>query len=71
MGTTIRTKLAKRIKQLRTKKGLTQERFAELADIDYKYVQRIESKNPPALKVDTIERIAKALGVSVTKLFDR
>jgi len=27
------------------------------------YIQRIEGKNPPAIKIDTIERLAKALKV--------
>jgi transcriptional regulator with XRE-family HTH domain len=70
MRTTIRAKLSRRIKELRIKRGLTQEKFSELANVDYKYVQRIEGKNPPALKVDTIEKIAKALNISISKLFN-
>jgi len=64
----IRLKLGKRIKELRNKRGYTQEKFSELADIDYKYFQRIEGKNPPALKIDTIEKFAKVLKVSPSKL---
>lgn len=65
----IKLRLGARIKVLRQKNGLTQEKLSELADIDYKYLQRIEGKNPPALKVDTIEKIAKALKVNIAKLF--
>ena len=61
MDTTIRLKIGTRIKEFRRKQGFTQEKLAELAGIDYKYLQRIEGKNPPALKVDTIEKLAKAL----------
>jgi len=65
----IRLKIGKRIKELRKKQGYTQNKFSELADIDYKYIQRIEGKNPPALKIDTIEKLAKALCLSPLELF--
>ncbi len=64
----IRLKLGKRIKELRARCGYTQERLSEIADIDYKYLQKIEGKNPPALKIDTIEKLAKALKVKPTEL---
>jgi transcriptional regulator with XRE-family HTH domain len=70
MDTTIRGKLADKIKQLRKSRKLTQEKLAELTRIDYKYVQRIEGKNPPALKVDTLERLAKALKVKPSELLN-
>jgi transcriptional regulator with XRE-family HTH domain len=69
METNIRLRLRERIRELRKKRGYTQEKLSELANIDYKYIQRIESKNPPALKVDTIERLAKALKVKPSELF--
>lgn len=64
----IRLKLSKRIKELRVKCRYTQEKLSEVADIDYKYIQRIEGKNPPALKIDTIEKLAKALKVKPAEL---
>ena len=67
-NSTIRLKLGRKIKEFRGKRGYTQERLSELANIDYKYLQRIEGKNPPALKIDTIEKIAKALNLSLQKL---
>lgn len=36
-------------------------KLSEVADIDYKYIQRIEKKYPLALKIDTIDKLAKAL----------
>jgi len=60
MDTVIQKKLAKRLRELRKKEGLTQERLAELSGIDYKHIQLLEGKNPPAAKLDTIEKIAKA-----------
>lgn len=68
METNIRLKLGRRIKELRIKCGFTQEKLAEEASIDYKYIQRIEGKNPPALKIDTIERLSKALKVKLASL---
>lgn len=70
MEMNIRLKLAKRIKELRKKFGFTQERLSEVADIDYKYVQRIEGKNPPNLKLGTLEKLAKAFDISISKLLN-
>ena len=49
------------IKALRRKRGITQERLAEIIETSYKYVQRIEGKNPPDVRLTTFVRIAKAL----------
>jgi transcriptional regulator with XRE-family HTH domain len=70
MGTNIRLKLAKKIKALRKARNITQEKLAEIAKIDYKYIQKIEGNSPPALRVDTIDRIAKALNVTPSELLD-
>ena len=70
MENNIKLKLGKRIKRLRKKCNYTQEELSEIANIDYKYVQRIEGKNPPALKIDTIERLSKALKVKTAELLE-
>ncbi|MDP8212785.1 MAG: helix-turn-helix transcriptional regulator [Candidatus Zapsychrus exili] len=70
MKASIRIKLSKRIKELRKKRNYTQDRLSGLSGIDYKYIQKIEGKNPPNLKVETIERLAKALKVKPSKLLD-
>ena len=61
-------KLGKRIRELRKKKGLSQEKLAEKADITLRHVARLESSNPPAVAFDTLHAIARALGVSVPAL---
>jgi len=71
MQNNIRLRFAETIKKLRKSRGFTQERLAELTEIDYKYVQRLEGKNPPAVKIDTIQRIAKALKVDPSKLLGK
>ncbi|MBI3008730.1 MAG: helix-turn-helix transcriptional regulator [Candidatus Omnitrophica bacterium] len=70
MEYTIRLKLGKKIKELRQKCGYTQEKLSEVANIDYKYIQRIEGKKPPAVKIDTIGRLSKALKVKPSGLLD-
>lgn len=69
----IRLKLAKRLKQLRKRKSYTQEDLAEKADLAYKHIQRLESNSPNAAKIDTLEKLAKALDVTISKLlhFDK
>lgn len=68
MEINIRLKVGKKIKELRKERKLTQWEFSEVVEIDYKYLQKIEGKNPPALKIDTIERLAKALKVKPAEL---
>ncbi|MBI5149565.1 MAG: helix-turn-helix transcriptional regulator [Candidatus Omnitrophica bacterium] len=65
---TITIKLAKRLRELRKKNGYTQEKLAELSGVDYKHIQLLESKNPPAAKLDTIEKLAKAFKTDPSKL---
>ena len=64
----IQSRVGKRIKELRIKNGYTQEKLAEVTGIDYKYIQRIEGKDPPAIRIDTVERLAKALKITPSKL---
>ena len=54
---------------LRAAQQLTQESLAEKADLDRTYVGRTErgETNPT---VEVVERLAKALGVSVQRLFE-
>lgn len=68
MKSQLNTKLAQKIREVRIKRGYTQEELAELVKTSYKYIQRIEGKTPPDLRVSSVERIAKALNVKVSKL---
>jgi len=70
MGKEIRHKISNRIRKLRQEKGLTQAELSELSKVKYKYLQEIEGKNPPNLRVDTLARIAKAWRVKASKLLD-
>ena len=57
-----------RLKELRTKKGITQYQLAEIVGIDPKHISHIETgRSFP--KADLIEKFAEALCVDYTKLF--
>ena len=59
----------KRLKELREAKGLSQERFAEVLNLNSTYISRIETgKRSPSLP--NIARIAQALGVPIASLFE-
>jgi len=61
--------LGKRIKELRKNAGYTQEKLAELIDIETSSLSGIESgRHFPSLP--TIERIANILNVEMKALFD-
>jgi len=70
MKKNIKTIVGGKIKKYRAAKAFTQQKLAETAEIDYKYLQRIEGKNPPNLKIETIEKLSSALKVKITDLFD-
>ncbi len=59
--------LGDRIRNLRRKRGLTQEDLAETLDLSVAYVSLIErgGRNPP---YTTVVLIAQALGVSASEL---
>ena len=60
--------LGRRIAELRTIRGLTQDRLAENADVTVQYIQRIEAGREN-LTVRSLVRIANLLGASVPELF--
>lgn len=61
--------LAKKIKELRTRKGFSQDELAETAQINLRTVQRIESGETEP-RGDTLQRLATALNVTSDELID-
>ncbi|HEL1986407.1 MULTISPECIES: helix-turn-helix domain-containing protein [Streptococcus] len=61
--------VAKQIRHLRLKKGMTQEALAEKAELGFNYIYRLESKELN-VKIDTIEKIIHALNVDVSTFFN-
>jgi transcriptional regulator with XRE-family HTH domain len=68
MESCVGIKLGRKIKEFRKKQGITQEQLAELAETSYKYIQRIEGKTPPDVRLTTIVRLAKVLKIKPDKL---
>ena len=61
--------LGAQLRRLRLERKLSQERLAELASLNYKYIGRIElAKADPG--ADVLVRLAKGLGVPVGELFE-
>ena len=61
-------KLGQRIKSLRIKKGLSQEKFALLIDMDRTYYASVES-GKRNISINNIEKIANGLNISLEELF--
>ena len=62
------TTIAKNIKKYRKEKGLSQDKLARLADIAHATIIKIESGGIQSPTIDTVQKIAKALGIGVEDL---
>ena len=65
-----RRKLAKRIRELRKKRGWTQQELADKADLVMRHIQRLESGKPPAIELDSMVKLAKAFQITLSTLLD-
>lgn len=64
----IRKKFGKNIKKIRIKKKITQEKLAEMAEIDRSYLSEIE-RGLKNISLTKIEAISKALNLEIYELF--
>ena len=55
---------ASNLRKYRKARKLTQQELAELSNIEYKYIQRLEGKKPLSVRIDTLDRLAKALRIN-------
>ena len=62
--------VGQRIRNYRTKKGLSQEKLAELSGCHPTYIGQLERGEKNAT-LESIERITAALGISLSKLFEK
>ena len=60
--------LIARLRELRNRHALTQEKFSELSGVAYKYYQLIEGGHRVDLRLSTLEKLAKAYGIGVHEL---
>ena len=69
MASEVLKEFAKRIRSLRTERGLSQESFALQCGIDRTYVGRLENlKRNPSLEI--LSKISDGLGMSLSELLD-
>lgn len=66
--TKINRKFGERVKELRKKKGLSQEKLALDVEMDLTSINEIE-KGHRSPKLITVYRIAEALGIDISELF--
>ncbi len=57
-----------KVKKLREKLGLSQERLARLADVSNNTIINIESGKQQNPTIETVKKIANALGVSIEEI---
>ena len=68
MAESSKTSLAKKVKQLREKLGLSQEKLARLADVSNNTIINIEAGKQDNPTIDTLKKVAKALDTTVEDL---
>ena len=61
--TKLRKAFSKNFKKIRMAKGFTQEELAESLGINVRYIQQLEGRTTPNVKLDTLEALAKVLKV--------
>jgi transcriptional regulator with XRE-family HTH domain len=66
----VQRSLGRRIRELRSKRGWTQEQFAGICGIHRTYLGHVE-RGEKNVSLSTVLRVANALGIRVTALFGR
>ena len=68
MAQSSKNKLAKTVKRLREKMGISQEKLARLADVSNNTIINIEAGKQNNPTIETLRKIAKALNVPIEDL---
>ena len=63
--------IGKNIKRLRQEKGISQDKLSKLADISLNTVVKMEINQSPNPTLETIQKLAKALDVSLDDLVNK
>ena len=63
----LKVKIGQRIKKMRIKKGLSQEKLALLSDLDRTYIPSIEN-GKRNISITVLEKLSNALDISVSEL---
>ncbi len=65
----IKEKVGQRIKDLRTKQGLSQEEFAFRCELDRTYITSLE-RGKRNISLTNLEKIAKAFNMTLSEFFN-
>lgn len=65
--TELRKQIGTRIRAIRNTKGLTQQKLADIASLDYRYIGALE-RGERNFSIDTLEKVLIALNVSISEL---
>ncbi len=65
----IKEKVGQRIKELRTKQGLSQEEFAFRCELDRTYITSLE-RGKRNISLENLEKIAKAFNMTLSEFFN-
>jgi len=65
------SKIANNIKKIRQEKGISQDRLSKLADLSLNTVVNVESGANPNPTIETLSKIATALGVGIDDLIKK
>jgi DNA-binding XRE family transcriptional regulator len=62
--------IAKNIKKYRNKHGISQDKLSKIADVTLHTLTKIESGATSDPRIETVKKIANALGVSIDDLVE-
>ena len=65
----IKILVGKRVKELRNRLGISQEELADIAELDRTYITSVEC-GKRNISIVNIEKLSKALQVSLTEFFN-
>lgn len=68
MKNSARELFARRVRELRLERGLSQDELADAAGLHRTYIGTVE-RGEQSIGIDNVERIAKALKVTLSELF--
>jgi transcriptional regulator with XRE-family HTH domain len=60
--------ISRNIKNIRVKKGISQDRLSKLADLSLNTIVKVESGKSPNPTIGTLMKIARSLGVSINEI---
>ncbi|NLI08798.1 MAG: helix-turn-helix transcriptional regulator [Thermotogaceae bacterium] len=61
-------KFGRRLREIRDRKGMTQEKLSEISGLERSYISDVE-RGARSISLKNIERLASALGIQVNELF--